>query len=94
MNESNYIFPGGAGLYKFEINGVPELAIQLASLVVLSASLTGAGLSRGALYVSSSQQAKHIYGPVPGITLLAVHGVLAESNTINFLGEIGWLVHW
>jgi len=86
MDESNYIFPGGTGLYEFEIKGVPELTIQLASLVVLSGSLTGAGVSRGALYVSSSQQAKPIYGPVPGITLLVVHGILAESNTTNFFG--------
>ena len=55
MDESNYIFPGGTGLYEFEIKGVPELTTQLASLVVLSGSLTGAGVSSGALYVSSLQ---------------------------------------
>jgi hypothetical protein len=51
-------------------------------------------VSRGALYVSSSQEAKLLHGPVPGITLLVVHGILAESKSTNFFEEIGWFVPW
>jgi hypothetical protein len=75
MDELNRIFPVGTGLYEFEIKGVPELTIQLTSLVAFFDSLTGAGVSRGALCVSSSQQAKSLYHPVPGIILLVVHGI-------------------
>jgi hypothetical protein len=86
------LFAVGTGLYECEIKGAPELAIQLTSLVALSGSLTGAGASRGALYVSFSQQARPIFGLVPGTTLLVVHGVLAESNSKHFSGKIAWVV--
>ena len=86
MDESNYIFPGGTGLYEFASKGIPELRFELASLVVLSGAFTGAGLSRGSVYESSSQESKPLYGPVPDITLVVVHGILSESNSTNFFG--------